>query len=211
MAKVVGTRRRAVHLHPYAKIQGTVSIVGAGFPRPMGWETQPLRIPFSRLGPLRPCAVALNIPPIFNPANPLIQSILIQTTPTLHSAGVLFLDQSPFYRHYAPLERKAIPLLPSLSRLPLRRCVKFCFDSCRFAWIRGWLFTYYVSVVVGRDSHLDSRSSILENRPTRIYVLCVKYSSHLQSCESFNPEHPDSDNPHIALRWSAVLGSIALL
>ena len=40
---------------------------------------------------------------------------------------------------------------------------------------------------------------------------CVKYSFHLQSCESFNPEHPDSDNPHIALRWSAVLGPIALL
>ena len=50
------------------------AIVGAGFPRPMGWETQPLRIPFSRLGPLRPCVFALNIPPIFNPANPLIPS-----------------------------------------------------------------------------------------------------------------------------------------
>ena len=90
------------------------AIVGAGFPRPMGWGTQPLRIRFSRLGPLRPCVFALNIPPIFNPANPLILNILIQTTPTLHSAGVLFLDQSPFYRHYAPLERKAIPLSRSL-------------------------------------------------------------------------------------------------
>ena len=91
--------------------------------------------------------------PIFNPANPLILNILIQTTPTLHSAGVLFLGQSPFYRHYAPLERKAIP-----------------FPRFLFFWF-----------------------------------------SRLESCESFNPEHPDSDNLHIALRWSAVLGPIALL
>ena len=47
-------------------------------------------------------------------------SILIQTTPTLHSAGVLFLDQSPFYRHYAPLERKGILLSrPSINMPPL--------------------------------------------------------------------------------------------
>ena len=88
------------------------AIVGAGFPARWvgGPDPYGFHLPFSRLGPLRPCVFALNIPPIFNPANPLILNLLIQTTPTLHSAGVLFLDQSPFYRHYAPLERKAIPL-----------------------------------------------------------------------------------------------------
>ena len=99
------------------------AIVGAGFPRPTGWGTRPERIRFSRL---RPCVLALNIPPILNPANPLILNILIQTTPTLHSAGVLFLDQSPFYRHYAPLERKGILLSrPSINMSPLcgeKRC-----------------------------------------------------------------------------------------
>ena len=97
----------------------------------MGWETQPLRVQPSRVRPLRLCVLALNIPSILNPANPLILNLLIQTPPTLHSAGVLFLDQSPFYRHYAPLERKAILLprfpssflpsspLPAPSRLPV--------------------------------------------------------------------------------------------
>ena len=71
---------------------------------PLGLKTSPL-LPFS-LSHFLPFS-----PPLPYPANPLILNLLIQTPPTLHSAGVLFLDQSPFYRHYAPLERKAI-LLP---------------------------------------------------------------------------------------------------
>ena len=77
-----------------------------------------MAFPFSCRGPLAsirgppPDGLGEYSSPVFNPANPLILNILIQTTPTLHSAGVLFLDQSPFYRHYAPLERKAIPSSP---------------------------------------------------------------------------------------------------
>ena len=32
-----------------------------------------------------------------------------------------------------------------------------------------------LSAPVGRDSHLDAKPSILENRPTRFCVLCVKF------------------------------------
>ena len=53
------------------------SIVGARFPRPMGWGTQPLRV--------QRCA----------------------TIPHMRSSGALGLDVSRCYRHIAPLERKA--------------------------------------------------------------------------------------------------------
>ena len=117
------------------------AIVGAGFPRPMGWRIQPLRIPPSRFPvpyPANPSipgeASGFRQPPHCTPLEcccwtnrrsiditlrwsekqscfpaPLVRgeplsSLLL--TPTLHSAGVLLLDQSPFYRHVAPLGLK---------------------------------------------------------------------------------------------------------
>ena len=44
----------------------TIPIVGARFPRPMGWGTQPLRIhsPIFPFSSLRLCAIALNFPAV---------------------------------------------------------------------------------------------------------------------------------------------------
>ena len=49
------------------------AVVGAGFPRPMGWGTQPLRIQPSRF--------------LLYPCNPSIQRILIQTKSTCRPSG----------------------------------------------------------------------------------------------------------------------------
>ena len=127
------------------------AVVGAGFPRPMGWGTQPLHclIIVGGASPVtgssRTCPDALirgsaymYIPPLWGsiPPPPLVSSLPplpaspprcvlalnippFPPAPTLHSAGVLLLDQSSFYRHYAPLERKAIPLPRSLIFPPL--------------------------------------------------------------------------------------------
>ena len=89
------------------------AIVGAGFPRPTGWETQPLRLPLPRFlaspsshFPLQhmsprwgfkvfaypvcykhvaPLGLNTSRFPVLNPANPSILSILIQTTNALRN------------------------------------------------------------------------------------------------------------------------------
>ena len=67
----------------HTKIQGAASIVGARFPRPMGWGTQPLRVQV------------------------MVCHIRDSDKRTLRSSGALGLEVSRCYRHIAPLERKA--------------------------------------------------------------------------------------------------------
>ena len=79
------------------------AIVGAGFPRPMGWETQPLRIPlpvfpvfFSRITHhgLYTCRPAINMSPLW---------------------GFKIFAYRVFYKHVAPLGLNTSPFLASPS------------------------------------------------------------------------------------------------
>ena len=76
-------------LHRCTKIQDTASIVGAWFPRPTGWGTQPLRIQF-RFS-LRHC---VKFPPRI-------------TRTHVAPLGLWLLDMPPCYKHVAPLGLKA--------------------------------------------------------------------------------------------------------
>ena len=91
----------------------TIPIVGARFPRPMGWGTQPLRIhsPIFPFSSLRLCAIALNFPAVLR----VLRSIRrIRDSDKLAHCTPLecrVWDISPGYRHNAPLERKTIPIV----------------------------------------------------------------------------------------------------